>query len=89
MVTMMNERELAVETALNEARARYHLESWDNYFYFMHMQDVYYDVADQVTSFMTEGERETYEWGEFPRWFCDACDAYETKHFGTNASEHL
>ena len=89
MVTMMNERELAVETALDEARYRYKLVEWDNYFYFMQQQDVYYDVADRVQSFMTEGEVARYEWGEFPKWLTDAFDAYEMKHFGTKASDHL
>lgn len=86
---MSDERYLAVETALDAARARYNLVEWDNYLYFMMEQDVYYDVADSVQNFMTEAELAKYEWGEFPAWLAEAFDKYELANFGTKASDHI
>lgn len=83
-------REARLYAAWYEAVYRYKLGAdFNTYLEFMHDQDVYYDVADQVKGDMTPEESLNYEYGEFPQWVHVEFNKYETSLFGMTANEVL
>lgn len=83
-------KEARLYAAWYDAVYRYKLGAdFDSYMEFMHDQDVYYDVADQVMDAMSEEERLNYEYGEFPLWVHLEFNKYETELFGRTANEVL
>ncbi|AMQ66058.1 hypothetical protein AAY80_060 [Stenotrophomonas phage vB_SmaS-DLP_6] len=89
-MTLETTKEARLHAAWYDAVYRYKLSAdFDTYLYFMHDQDVYYDVADQVKDAMTEEENLNYEYGEFPLWVHQEFNKYETELFGRTVNDAL
>jgi hypothetical protein len=85
-----NTKEARLYAAWYDAVYRYKLGAdFETYMEFMHDQDVYYDIADQVMDAMSEEERLNYEYGEFPLWVHVEFSRHERELFGTDANEYL